>query len=538
MDCQNPYFLAHTNRYGLQETCLENCQNQPPYPWQLDSAEAFFLGLDCIIVAGTGSRKSLPFVMPSMIHPDKILVVILPLNSLESDQAQRCTSMGITAVTVNHSTYTLHLHEELVERKYQIIFMSPEMAISNCQFNSLLCSPEYHAHMYAWCDKLHSFILTHIPLYVTSATMMLDVVAEVHRQLHIDPLKSFHINLGNNRKNIYQEVHLIRNAHNFSCVDFLFESITAAEDLERTLLFVNQVIDAQLGWQHSHRLLPPHLQLCVGFLHSRRSDASKVEELELFRTGKRRVLWVTEIGGMGLDIPDVTFVGQLGAPQSLTVWMQHAGRARRSAVIQAHAVLFLELSVLKEIRLNTKQPEPESGGSDLEEEEGTNEEKMYCKKLEPSLREYIATCCCRHEIIDALFDNPPGRLVLNTMCCDNCTEAKSSPSHPASPHPDYSDEAITMKIKAAAGELPTGRHVQQHLQDVRHALLSWRRRMAICDFPHACFTSAVLLPDPILSTLASKRSLTTLNKIHTLLPISWAFVDQYATTSPTFHHVL
>ncbi|KAG6370692.1 P-loop containing nucleoside triphosphate hydrolase protein [Boletus reticuloceps] len=228
-------YSAHDIQQALTTACLKNCQNQPPYPWQLDSAEAFLLGLDCTIVAGTGSGKSLPFVMPSMIHPDKILVVISPLNSLKSDQARRCASMGITAVAVNHGTYTLHLHEELVEQKYQIIFMSPEMAISNCQFNSLLCSPEYHAHMlgvvidkdhcivqwggqfrpaYAKLDKLRSFVPTHIPLYVTSATMMPDVVAEVCRQLHIDPLKSFHINLGNDRKNIYQQ--RIWSAHYYS----------------------------------------------------------------------------------------------------------------------------------------------------------------------------------------------------------------------------------------------------------------------------------------------------------------------------------
>ncbi|KAG6369424.1 hypothetical protein JVT61DRAFT_14909 [Boletus reticuloceps] len=79
-------YSTHTTRHVLTTACLEKCHNRIPYAWQLDSAEAFFLGLDCTVIAGTGSGKSLPFVMPSMICPEKILIVISPLNSLEADQ--------------------------------------------------------------------------------------------------------------------------------------------------------------------------------------------------------------------------------------------------------------------------------------------------------------------------------------------------------------------------------------------------------------------------------------------------------------------
>ncbi|KAF9560465.1 hypothetical protein CPC08DRAFT_608470, partial [Agrocybe pediades] len=34
-----------------------------PYDWQLDIAEALLLGLDCSVIAGTGSGKTLPFVV-------------------------------------------------------------------------------------------------------------------------------------------------------------------------------------------------------------------------------------------------------------------------------------------------------------------------------------------------------------------------------------------------------------------------------------------------------------------------------------------
>jgi superfamily II DNA helicase RecQ len=74
------------------------------------------------------------------------------------------------------------------------------MVISNPRFNSLLCSHKYHQRLlgvvideahcivqwggqfrpaYAKLDKLRSFIPTNIPLYVTSATMVPNVLAEV-----------------------------------------------------------------------------------------------------------------------------------------------------------------------------------------------------------------------------------------------------------------------------------------------------------------------------------------------------------------------
>ncbi|KAF8545862.1 P-loop containing nucleoside triphosphate hydrolase protein, partial [Imleria badia] len=278
--------------------------------------------------------------------------------------------------------------------------------------------------------------------------------------------------------------------------------------------------------QHSRKLLPPSLREYVGFLHSRRSDCSKVEELERFQTGKRQVLWVTEIGGMGLDIPDVAFVGQLGAPSSLTVWIQRAGRAGRMASIQARAVLFLEASALKEIRTKTAEVESESEIEDSHE----GQEKTYRKKLEPSLREYVETRRCRRKVVDKLFDNPPARSVLHAMCCDNCTPASSSLQSPAvsDAQPDRSDETVIAVKTEANADTPAGRRIQQHLHEVREALLSWRRCTALRDFPHACFTSAVLLPDPILSAFASKRSLTTIDDLSTSLPCHWAFAERYS----------
>ena len=57
-----------------------------PYDWQLDVTEAILLGLDTVVIAGTGAGKTMPFVMPLLLHEKKKAIVISPLKILQADQ--------------------------------------------------------------------------------------------------------------------------------------------------------------------------------------------------------------------------------------------------------------------------------------------------------------------------------------------------------------------------------------------------------------------------------------------------------------------
>ena len=69
--------LFHTNSGGKM-----------PYDWQLDIAEAFILGLDCVLIAGTGMGKTIPFMLPLLLpqYATSTIPVISPLRSLQRDQ--------------------------------------------------------------------------------------------------------------------------------------------------------------------------------------------------------------------------------------------------------------------------------------------------------------------------------------------------------------------------------------------------------------------------------------------------------------------
>ena len=123
MELGQDRFLAHQKRASASQSLLEDARHlaaaqprQPysseatretitkifkgrmngltPYDWQMEVAEALILGLDCLVIAGTGAGKSMPFVMPLFAFPDKMVVIISPLNALEEDQVSPSSSNG------------------------------------------------------------------------------------------------------------------------------------------------------------------------------------------------------------------------------------------------------------------------------------------------------------------------------------------------------------------------------------------------------------------------------------------------------------
>src|SRR6266550_545802 len=79
-------YSSSATRQKLKHELSTRTNGLEAYDWQLDVSEALLLGLDCTVIAGTGAGKTMPFVMPLFIQPQKIILVISPLNALEEDQ--------------------------------------------------------------------------------------------------------------------------------------------------------------------------------------------------------------------------------------------------------------------------------------------------------------------------------------------------------------------------------------------------------------------------------------------------------------------
>ncbi|KAF9222259.1 hypothetical protein BS17DRAFT_708598, partial [Gyrodon lividus] len=95
---------------GLTRLVTHSC-GKVPYPCQLDVTVAMILGVDSVVIAGTGAGKTLPFVMPLPHNKTKSIIIISPLKALQQDQKWRFRMMGISAIDVNDDTWTLKLRQ-------------------------------------------------------------------------------------------------------------------------------------------------------------------------------------------------------------------------------------------------------------------------------------------------------------------------------------------------------------------------------------------------------------------------------------------
>jgi hypothetical protein len=77
-----------------------------PYAYQVRNAEALYYKRDVLCIAGTGSGKTLSFVMLCFLCPDAMVWIVSPLNFIEEQQSEQFRDWGLRAVAVNANTIT------------------------------------------------------------------------------------------------------------------------------------------------------------------------------------------------------------------------------------------------------------------------------------------------------------------------------------------------------------------------------------------------------------------------------------------------
>ncbi len=79
---------AEAYRLSVRDAVKDKCDGMVPYWYQEDIAEAFHLGLDVAILAGTGFGKTLPFVIPLLadVTGTSQIIIVSPLCALQKNQ--------------------------------------------------------------------------------------------------------------------------------------------------------------------------------------------------------------------------------------------------------------------------------------------------------------------------------------------------------------------------------------------------------------------------------------------------------------------
>ncbi|TBU29390.1 P-loop containing nucleoside triphosphate hydrolase protein [Dichomitus squalens] len=349
---------SDATRQSLEETFRQRMGGKLPHQWQVDVTEALLVGLDCTVIAGTGSGKTMPFVMPTFVEAEKIYFVISPLNALEADQAARFAALEIRAAAVNKTTFTENLLKLVATPKFASRIGAFIIDEAHCimQWGGDF-RPEYSG-----LEKFRALVPTPVPFLVTSATVTPIQLAKTRSNLCIEASRSFHLNLGNDRPNIKQELRVMKSASDFTALDFIVAGATTREDLPRTILFVNEVWKTHAVAHRLRAVVRGGLRDEIAILHARRTEHSKREIWRRFKNGEVRILVATEAAAMGMDVPDIVLAVQFGVPENLAIWLQWAGRAGRSPSLEATAVMLVERSVLQRVGVKKE------AGRDAEED--------------------------------------------------------------------------------------------------------------------------------------------------------------------------
>jgi superfamily II helicase len=80
-------YSSSTVREIMKTKTQAHCNGKTPKWYQLDSGEAFLLGMDVVLVSATGSGKTLAFLQSLLADTTKKskLIIMLPLNELQYD---------------------------------------------------------------------------------------------------------------------------------------------------------------------------------------------------------------------------------------------------------------------------------------------------------------------------------------------------------------------------------------------------------------------------------------------------------------------
>ncbi|KAK2632730.1 hypothetical protein EUGRSUZ_L01167 [Eucalyptus grandis] len=96
--------------------------------FQREALAAWLSNQDCLVLAATGSGKSLCFQIPALLT-GKVVVVISPLISLMHDQCLKLAKHGVSACFLGSGQPDKSVEKKAMEGKYGLIYVCPETVL-------------------------------------------------------------------------------------------------------------------------------------------------------------------------------------------------------------------------------------------------------------------------------------------------------------------------------------------------------------------------------------------------------------------------
>ena len=309
--------------------------------FQKDVITDLLKGKDVLGLARTSEGKSICFLSMVAMHPNELLIGILPTVALMRDLVQRCEDSEIRAGCLySGNAENTNIIERLKHGKLQALFVAPERlndphlwkAIQKNRVHTVVvdevhCLTEWGNEFRPMYRNIGKFIkdLPSSPVVAAfSATVMQEDIPYIIKSLrmknptvHIGMLKRSNLSLGK----VFVKTEAIRYGK-------VKKAILKYADKSKIVIYCTRVCDVE-------EMRDYLIEDCdieadeIAICHSKLSNRAKQEQR--FRSGKARIMIATSAFGMGVNIPDIRLIIVSQLPFSAASFYQMAGRAGRDS---------------------------------------------------------------------------------------------------------------------------------------------------------------------------------------------------------------
>jgi len=373
-------------------------------PGQEEVVSAVLGGHDVLAVMPTGAGKSLCYQLPALVRPG-LTVVVSPLISLMRDQVGQLRECGVEAATLNSSNdleENGRVHAKLRAGALRLLYVAPERlaradtaALLRTAGVSLLAIDEAHCVSQWGHDFRPEYLslgklardLGGVQTIALTATADAPTREEIAQKLFASAprifLRSF--DRPNLRLAMRPKANARRQMLEFASAHRGESGIIYCASRRRT-----ETLAAALS-AAGHTALPYHAGL----------DAeTRNAHQDSFLQDDGVVIVATVAFGMGIDKPDVRFVGHADLPQNVEAYYQEIGRAGRDGLPADTLTLY----GLDDMRLRRQQ---------IEESNAPEARKRIERQKFAALLALCEAQHCRRQSLLAYFEERSGR-------CGNC----------------------------------------------------------------------------------------------------------------------
>jgi len=385
--------------------CLESVFGFAAFrPGQEEVVQAVLDGHDVLAVMPTGSGKSLCYQLPALVRPG-LTVVVSPLISLMRDQVGQLRECGVAAAALNSSNdpdENGRVYRQIRAGELRLLYVAPERLVRSETATmlrhagvTLLAIDEAHCVSQWGHDFRPEYLslgkvrdeLDGVQTIALTATAdgrtRTDIGQRLFAATPLTFVRSF------DRPNLRLAMRPKANARR-QMLDFV-----AAHRGENGIIYCSsrsrtERLAAALS-EAGHKALPYHAGM---------EAAVRNAHQDVFLQDDGVIIVATVAFGMGIDKPDVRFVGHADLPQNVEAYYQEIGRAGRDGLPADTLTLY----GLDDMRLRRQQIE-EGGASEAR------------KRIERQKFNALVALCeaprCRRQSLLAYFDE-------SSAPCGNC----------------------------------------------------------------------------------------------------------------------